>query len=435
MLWAHQAAAVGKLLAHKHFGLWWEPGTGKTAPLAVAGRDAGGRSLWIVPASLRSQAAKEIARFRADGAKIQIVRSGKDKIEDDAVVVVCSYELARHIPIWKQLMRVRWSSLVIDEAHKLANTKSVQTQAIYGARADSNGALIRSAERVWISTGTPIVNHADGLFSHFSRLWPELGPTRKAEWIDRFCVVQKDLFGERIVGSKNHDELRSMLRRAGSRLRLRDVHDMPPLVIDEISVDGGGLDLSDFPPDVMQRLEEAINAMDGDELGWSLSRAESLAPALATLRKRLALAKAPMVADLVKEERANGADRILVFSQHVDAVQEIAARIPGAAFIIGQTRPTDRDIGVAQFNSGEVPVLVAQAATCGVGLNMQSCRRIVFVDAAWTPSANEQAIARCYRAGQERPVHVSFVSLAESVDERVQGALARKASAIRRMQD
>lgn len=42
----------------------------------------------------------------------------------------------------------------------------------------------------------------------------------------------------------------------------------------------------------------------------------------------------------------------------------------------------------------------------GIGINLTAASRVVVFDAPWNPSHNEQAVARSYRLGQLREVHV-----------------------------
>ena len=432
-LFRHQQQALQDLLGRPAYALWWKPGVGKTAPLAVAGRLASGRQLWLTPASLRAQAVREIARFRGDAPQIQALRSSKDKVDPTADVVICSYELARSVEIFKQLFALQWTSLVCDEAHKLANASAQITKAVYGARLSSPGALYKRADRVWIATGTPITNYPDGLWPHLSRLWPELATTTLAEWREQFCVLRHTHFGQQVVGGKNLVELKERLDRTGSRLTLEDVREMPLLTVDEVVIEAGSLDLSGIDAETRAQLEAVLNEPDTDD-AWALL--ENMAPALATLRARIALAKAGATAALVAEELEGGLDRCVVFGCHVEALKAAheALRRYGAGLIIGETPEKDRAAAIECFERGDLRVLVGNVQSIGTGLNLQAAARSVFLDAAWSPAMNEQAIHRIFRTGQDRPVRVSFLSLAGSVDERVQAVLARKARILNAMQ-
>ncbi|MFN9975653.1 MAG: SNF2-related protein, partial [Phycisphaerae bacterium] len=170
----------------------------------------GGRQLWVTLASLRLQTAREVRRWRTDRPRVQVILEGVDKVDPRAQVVIVSFDHMRSIAIWQQLFALDWQVLTIDEAHRLSSPSAKTTKAIYGARLDSKGALYRKAEHVWIATGTPVVNWPNELWTHMSRLWPELvadvvnengRPTYDA-WRDRFCHVRMAGFGKQITGGR-----------------------------------------------------------------------------------------------------------------------------------------------------------------------------------------------------------------------------------------
>jgi SNF2 family DNA or RNA helicase len=56
--------------------------------------------------------------------------------------------------------------------------------------------------------------------------------------------------------------------------------------------------------------------------------------------------------------------------------------------------------------SPENVVFIIQIQTGCEGLNLQNCNEIYFVSPHWNPSVEDQAVARCHRMGQEKPVFV-----------------------------
>jgi SWI/SNF-related matrix-associated actin-dependent regulator 1 of chromatin subfamily A len=144
------------------------------------------------------------------------------------------------------------------------------------------------------------------------------------------------------------------------------------------------------------------------------------------------LAKAQPVAELVRDELAGGEGKVIVFGLHPDVLRGIAERIgPAAVVLDGRCTHTERTRAIQSFQRDDkVRVFCGQLYAAGTGLNLQVADRVIFAEAAWTPAVNEQGIARAYRAGQRRNVRVSFVALRGSIDEQVQGALARKARLI-----
>jgi SNF2 family DNA or RNA helicase len=430
-LWGHQLKILARLLAG-HWLLLWDMGVGKTAALIAAGEQVGGRQLWLSPAAIIAQTAQEIARWRPK-AKVQIVASGKSSLMPDADVVICSYDLMRTKGIWRQLFAMRWASCVCDEGHALGHTTAIRTKAFYGARRDSPGALFRCCDRVWVATGTPIMNYPDELWPHISRLFPHLVAdlVHQRDWVARFCVTRQTAYGQQIIGGRNLGELAQMLATCASRLALTDVVDIPPLIVNSIPVEISREQRAEMnsalPPERLAEIEIILDQIEGgDAAAWA--RLQAMMLPLASVRRVTALAKAPACVALAATELLGGADRIAIFGSHIDGLRYVARGLEqfGCGLMIGETSDTQREAARRDFISGRNRVLVANTSVAGFGLNLQAARRCILLDCPWTPSALDQAIARLHRAGQTRPVHASLLSVARSIDERVTTILSEK---------
>lgn len=429
--WRHQEQALPRLLEGNYL-LLWDAGVGKTLPLLTAAKERGGRALYLGPPAIRTQVAREAQVFGLYAhTDIQVVLSGKDRIAPQAKLVICSYDHLIDQKIWKQLFNLDWRSMILDEGHLLKNTEAKRTRAVYGARINSPGALYRKAERVWVATGTPLVNDPSDLWPHLSRLMPTLlklhDIENKAGFIEKFCHVRQTPYGPVITGGKNLPELRSMLADHVSRVRKTDVLDLPPLNLTQLWVPATDLDLDGIPDEALAELEAIIKKDD-------VAKLERLVAPLATLRRRIGLAKAKHCAEMALTELASGVEKTIIFYQHTEVGKMIADEIGKRAGLEeavlvyqGGMANRRRDEIVKQFTTDpSVRVLVAQIQAAGTGLNLQAADRVMVVEPAWTPALNEQAISRAYRAGQKRRVWASFVCLENSIDERVTYALLRK---------
>ena len=79
------------------------------------------------------------------------------------------------------------------------------------------------------------------------------------------------------------------------------------------------------------------------------------------------------------------------------------------------------------WNRGDVDVLLAHPASCAYGLNLQSGgRHVIWYTLTWSLELYQQANARLYRQGQERPVIVHRLLVQGGVDEDVAKALGGK---------
>ena len=81
----------------------------------------------------------------------------------------------------------------------------------------------------------------------------------------------------------------------------------------------------------------------------------------------------------------------------------------GAVNVQGSDDPDSKADRLLAFAEGRLRVLVTKPSIAGYGMNFQSCARMAFVGLSDSYEQYYQAIRRCYRYGQTRPVHVHIV--------------------------
>ncbi len=92
----------------------------------------------------------------------------------------------------------------------------------------------------------------------------------------------------------------------------------------------------------------------------------------------------------------------------------LRAAIPDAVEIRGSDDADTKERRLLDFAAGNIRVLVTKPSIAGFGLNWQHCSRMAFVGVTDSFEAYYQAVRRCWRFGQTKPVHVHiFASHAE----------------------
>lgn len=104
--------------------------------------------------------------------------------------------------------------------------------------------------------------------------------------------------------------------------------------------------------------------------------------------------------------------------------------IPDSVQVSGSDADEAKEEKLAAFASGQVRVMVTKPKIAGFGLNWQHCARQVFFP-SHSFESYYQAVRRCWRFGQQRPVTVDVVT-AEGV-QGVMDNLRRKSEAADRM--
>lgn len=80
------------------------------------------------------------------------------------------------------------------------------------------------------------------------------------------------------------------------------------------------------------------------------------------------------------------------------------------------SHPIERkEDALAAFADGTARVLITKPSVCGYGLNWQHCARMIFMGRSFSYESYYQAVRRCWRFGQQRPVEVHLV-VADSED-------------------
>lgn len=84
----------------------------------------------------------------------------------------------------------------------------------------------------------------------------------------------------------------------------------------------------------------------------------------------------------------------------------LTAAIDGAVEVTGSMSTEEKEAALMSFVRGSARVLVSKPSICGYGINMQRCASMAFVGVTDSWESYHQAVRRCWRFGQKRPVHV-----------------------------
>jgi hypothetical protein len=111
---------------------------------------------------------------------------------------------------------------------------------------------------------------------------------------------------------------------------------------------------------------------------------------------------------------AEAGESWIVWCDLNDESAALTKAIHGAIEIRGSDDVDTKEERLQAFAQGKARVLVSKPSICGWGLNWQHSARMAFVGVTDSYEAYYQAVRRCWRFGQKRPVHVHiFASQAE----------------------
>jgi len=83
--------------------------------------------------------------------------------------------------------------------------------------------------------------------------------------------------------------------------------------------------------------------------------------------------------------------------------------IPGSAQVQGSDTPEQKEARMMAFADSTLRVLISKPSICGFGMNWQHCSQMAFIGLSDSFEAYFQAVRRCYRFGQKKPVTVHIV--------------------------
>ncbi|MCW5632521.1 MAG: DEAD/DEAH box helicase [Rubrivivax sp.] len=408
-------------LAEAGFGaiLADDMGLGKTIQtLAVLlARAAAGPALVVAPTSVCGNWADEAARF-APGLRAVVYGQGEGEraaqIGSAAAgdLVIVSYALLLRDA--EAFGARAWATLVLDEAQALKNAATLRVQAVAGLKAGFRLAL----------SGTPVENRLADLWSIMNLLNPGL-------------LGSAARFGERFANPIER------LRDAAARARLRRL--VSPFLLRRTKAQV----LTDLPPrtEIVHRIEPQaderafLEAMRRD----ALERIAALDPTdhknrfnvLAELTRLRRAACDPRLAapelgrigakvqafERLASELVEARHQALVFSQFTDFLKLLAERLDACGlayqYLDGSTPAAARAERVAAFQRGEADLFLISLKAGGFGLNLTAADYVVIADPWWNPAAEDQAMGRAHRIGQQRPVTVYRLVTAGSIEERI----------------
>ncbi|MEF7614321.1 DEAD/DEAH box helicase [Aquincola sp. MAHUQ-54] len=411
-------------LAHAGLGacLADDMGLGKTVQTLalLLARAADGPALVIAPTSLGANWLAEAQAF-APGLRVLLYGDpGNEATRDEAIdragpgdVVVASYALAQIDN--ERFARRQWATLVLDEAQAVKNAATKRAKSVGELRAGFRLAL----------TGTPVENRLADLWSIMNVLNPGLLGTATQ-------------FGERFGGPIERQQdhaARVRLKRLVSPFLLRRTKaqvltDLPPrteIVHHVEPTEEERAFLEALRRNAVQRVG-ALAAEGHPEASFhvlaELTRLRRAAcdPRLVSPELGLVGSKAQAFEQLVRELVA-GQHKALVFSQFTDFLKLLAERLDEAGiayqYLDGSTPAPERARRVAAFQRGEGELFLISLKAGGFGLNLTMADYVLIVDPWWNPAAEDQAMGRAHRIGQQRPVTVYRLVTAGSVEERI----------------
>ena len=399
--------------------------------------------LVVAPTSVISNWAAEAERFLPEAKVVTITETtaGKTPLAErvaGAHLVLTSYTLLRmdedaYVSYAAGLGSGEgpgtpgWGALLLDEAQFVKNT---------GTRAWSIARAMPARTKIAM-TGTPLENNLMELWALLAIVADGLFPSARAF---------RDLYARPAESGEDPAHAAATTARLRKRIRPLMLRRTKELVAAELPAKNDvrvNLPLSPGHRRIydthLQRERQKVLGLLGDMDKNRFTIFQSL-----TLLRRLALdaalidpdayegvtsAKREYLVERLPELLAGG-HRVLVFSQFTGYLKSIARALGEKGidhlYLDGSTR--NRAEVIEAFRSGAAPVFLISLKAGGFGLNLTEADHVFIMDPWWNPAAEQQAVDRIHRIGQEREVHVYRLVAEGTIEEKVMQLKASKAA-------
>ena len=352
-------------------------------------------TLIVLPVSLLQQWHDAI--FRCLGHKAAIFH-GKERnaftreMLEKRPIVLTTYGLIET----SLLHEIKWYRVIFDEAHHLRNVKTDRFKA-----AKKLQAKIR-----WLVSGTPVQNKKEDFYALCSLLRI---PASFYTDTDNINTIR-----EKFVLKRTKQEIGILLPPVHSEKKVvswtsKLEQKVGGKIHSLLSFSGSNyltpeeLESSELP----HRFSMWMRAKQSCILPELTLKTPFIKKSVQTGGAKLASSKIDAVASHILARRSNGNGKI-VFSHFKKEIDILVSKlreggVEKVAVLDGRSSITKKTRILAEKHD----VLILQIQTGCEGLNLQAdYSEIYFVAPHWNPSIEDQAIARCHRIGQTKPVNV-----------------------------
>lgn len=346
------------------------------------------------------------------------------KLPDEGLqVVIVNYESAWRLE--KELLAFNADLVIADEAHKLKENRSKQSQGLHH--------IGDKARYKLLLTGTVITNKELDVFSQYRFLDPQIFGTS-------FYAFRNQYFD--MGGYGNHtpifrkwltDDFLRKLHSVAFRVTKAECLDLPEVTEEvrtvELEKDAAKL-YDSIEAESYAQLEES--EVTTANILTRLLRLSQITGGHLTddggVTNTVSRAKLGALSDIIDSAMAENKKLVIMarFTPELDDIQELLEKKRiGYAVVRGGIKDRDNEIHRFQYDD-KCRVFVGQIAAAGLGITLTAASTMVFYSLDYSMSNFEQAKARIHRAGQKENCHYIYLVCRGTVDRKVLYALRQK---------
>lgn len=325
------------------------------------------------------------------------------------------------------LEEFRFGYIVCDESHVVKNPAAQLSRAVMRLQARNRLAL----------SGTPVQNNTFDLYTQMSFINPGLLGNR--EFFKSTFSQPIDKYGDKERSAQLRKMIYPFLLR---RTKEQVAKDLPAKTEITLWCEMGETQRKIYDELKYYYRESLLQRIAQEGVGQSavyilegLTRLRQAcnAPQLLKEYKDATDASVKLEELLNELEENTGAHKVLVFSQFTGMLKLIADALKKDAvpflYLDGGTKAEHRQQLVHQFQTtNDARIFLISLKAGGVGLTLTAADYVYLVDPWWNPAAEQQAIDRTHRIGQQQKVFAYKMICRDTVEEKILALQAKKQS-------
>ncbi len=327
----------------------------------------------------------------------------------------------------KLLQKMQFGYVILDESQAIKNPGSKRFKA----------ALLLKAQNKIAMTGTPIENNTFDLYAQMTFVNP--GLFISAEHFRKHYATPIDKDGDKIAADELNKTIHPFILRRTKEMVAKE---LPPKIEDIIycQMEEEQRKVYDayrnsYRKELLGMIEEEGLAKSKLHVLQALTKLRQVcnSPALLNEEENYGSQSVKIKELLRHMQEKTGNHKLLVFSQFVGMLKLIEKellklKIP-YSYLDGQSTQKKRKEAVDNFQEQEdVRVFLISLKAGGTGLNLTAADYVYIVDPWWNPAAENQAIDRCYRIGQDKKVIAYRMICVDTLEEKIMKYKSQKQS-------
>jgi SNF2 family DNA or RNA helicase len=385
----------------------------------VVDRYPGETHLVVCPTSLLYNWEGEIRKF-LPGLDYHL-HYGADRELDEATfrrahIIITSYGMVRndiqHFTQWK------FGYIVLDESQAIKNPASQVRKAVQQLQARNRLAL----------SGTPVQNNTFDLYAQMDFLNP--GMLGGSDFFRTEFAGPIDRNGDKETAARLRRLIYPYVLRRTKEQVARDLPDKTEMILwCEMGEEQRQIYDSykeHYRGQLMERIATEGMGRSSIYILEGLTKLRQICDSPALLREEVRFPNVSVkLEELVREIEENTGDhKAIVFSQFTSMLHLIREELleRGIAFLYldGSLAAEARKAAVEQFQQEDTArVFLISLKAGGVGLTLTAADYVYLVDPWWNPAAEQQAIDRTHRIGQDKKVFAYRMICKDTVEEKI----------------